>query len=125
MPTGAARTSVRRMSPAEFRAFQETRREIERWELISGEPVMMAPPTIVHNRIADNLTRLLNGSLASRDPSRVAVQRSGVELGTQDDDFRPEPDVLVIDADFTADQRFVDRAYLIAEVLSQTDHDRV
>ncbi len=125
MSIGAARTSARRMSPAEFRAFQEKRPEPERWELIGGQPVMMVPPTIAHNRIADNLSSLLNAALARHDPSRFAIQRSGVELGRIDDEYRPEPDLMVIDADYAPGQRFVEQAYLLAEIVSQTDYERV
>jgi len=81
MSIGAAHTMTRRMSGAEFRSFQETRPDHERWELVKGIPVMMVPPTISHQRIADNLTRLLNDALARHNPTRLAVSRSGVELG--------------------------------------------
>jgi len=112
-----------RMTGAQFRAFQDQRPDHERWELIAGVPIMMAPPTIVHNRIASNLERLLNDALAMHEPARVAAQRSGVLLAAAGD-YRPEPDVGVIDADFHAGQRFVDRVYLLAEVVSDADELR-
>ncbi len=108
-----------RMTGAEFRLFQQSRLDHERWELIAGAPVMMTPPTIAHNWIATNLSRLLNETLAAHDPSRIAIQRTGIELGTGD--FRPEPDVCVIEADFGLGQRFVERVYLVAEVVSASD----
>jgi len=111
-----------RMSGAEFRAFQERRPDRERWELIAGIPMMMVPPTIAHNRIAGNLERALNDALAAHDPTRLATQRLGVELASGD--YRPEPDVAVIDATYEAKQRFVDRVYLMAEVVSDTDELR-
>jgi Uma2 family endonuclease len=112
-------TRAGRMSTERFRAFQDGRPDHERWELIAGVPMMMAPPTIAHNRIASNLERLLNDALATHDAARLATQRPGVELSSGD--YRPEPDVGVIDADYEANQRFVDRAYLLAEVVSDTD----
>jgi Uma2 family endonuclease len=111
------------MTGAQFRAFQDHRPDYERWELIAGVPIMMAPATIVHNRIASNLERLLNDALAAHDPARVAAQRPGVTLAAAGE-YRPEPDVGVIDADFGAGQRFVDRVYLLAEVVSDTDQLR-
>ena len=108
-----------RMSGAEFRAFQDARPEYERWELAAGVPMMMTPPTITHNRIAGNLERLLNDRLERHAPSVLATQRPGLELGSGD--YKPEPDVGVIDADYEAGQRFVERAYLLAEVVSDTD----
>lgn len=109
------------MTPARFRAFQAERPNHERWELVEGLPVMMTPPTIAHNRIAGNLERLLNDALSNHDPSRIAVQRTGVELAVDAEGFRPEPDVAVIDADYEPGQRFADRVYLLAEIVSRTD----
>jgi Uma2 family endonuclease len=112
-----------RMSGERFRTFQEGRPDHERWELVAGVPMMMTPPTIAHNRIAGNLERLLNDALAAQDQGRIAMQRPGIELGSGE--FRPEPDVAVIDAEYEPDQRFVDRAYLLAEIVSTTDGTRV
>jgi Uma2 family endonuclease len=109
-----------RMSGAEVRAFQETRPEHERWELVAGVPMMMTPPTIAHQRIAGNLERLLNDCLERHVPSMVATQRPGLDLASGD--YRPEPDVGVIDADYAPDQHYVEKAYLLAEVVSSTDH---
>ena len=81
--------------------------------------MMMTPPTIAHNRIASNLEGLLNRALDLHDPSRMAVQRPGIELGSGD--YRPEPDIGVIDADYGENQRFVERAYLLAEIVSGSD----
>jgi Uma2 family endonuclease len=109
-----------RMSGAEFRAFQDTRPEHERWELVAGVAMMMTPPTIAHQRIAGNLERLLNDCLERHVPSMVATQRPGLDLASGD--YRPEPDVGVIDADYAPDQHYVEKAYLLAEVVSSTDH---
>ena len=107
------------MSGAEFRAFQARRPDHERWELLGGVAMMMTPPTIAHNQIASNLERLLNAGLAQHAPSLLATQRPGLDLG--EGDYRPEPDVGIIEADYDAGQRFVDKAYLLAEVVSDTD----
>jgi Uma2 family endonuclease len=130
MPIGTAHTSTQRMTGAQFRSFQATRPDRERWELVKGVPIMMVPPTISHQRIADNLTRLLNDALAKHDPTRIAVSASGVELGEAalapiGEDYRPEPDAMVIDADYEPRQRFVDRAYVVAEIVSDTDNEPV
>jgi Uma2 family endonuclease len=119
MGVAVSETFVGRMSGAEFRSFQERRPDHERWELVAGVPLMMTPPTIVHNWIATNLAKLLNDALDLQDPPRIAVQRTGIELGSGD--YRPEPDVAVIDADFEEGQRFVTRAYLFAEIVSESD----
>jgi hypothetical protein len=87
-----------RMTGAQFRAFQDGRPDHERWELIAGIPMMMTPPKLAHNVIAGNLERLLNAALAVHDTKRLATQRAGIELAGIDD-YKPEPDVGVIDAD--------------------------
>jgi Uma2 family endonuclease len=133
MSMGAAHTTTRRMSGAEFRSFQATRPGHERWELIKGMPVMMmVPPVIAQQRIAGNLERLLNDALARHNPARFAVQGAGVERGDAalapiGDDYRPEPDVMVMvmDADYEPRKRFVGRAYVIVEIVSDTDNDPV
>lgn len=120
MAVAAADRTSSLMSGTDFRAFQKRQPNHERWELIAGVPMMMTPPTLAHNRIASNLERLLNDALSGHDPSRIAIPRPGVELGAEDD-YRPEPDVAVIDADFVEGQRFSMRSYLLAEVVSPTD----
>jgi Uma2 family endonuclease len=127
MPVEAACVPLHRMTGAQFRSFQESRPDHERWELVKGTPMMMVPPTISHQRIADNLTRLLNDALTVHDPARLAVSASGVELGEEalawiGEDYRPEPDVLVMDADYELRQRFVERAYVFAEIVSDSDN---
>jgi Uma2 family endonuclease len=128
MAIASPQVELGRMSGAEFRRFQEGRPDHERWELVDGIPVMMVPPTIAHNLIAGNLQQLLNEALREHNPGRVALQRSGIELG---DDaglgkhYRPEPDVVVLDAQFQRGQRFIHRGYVLAEVVSDTDNEPV
>jgi hypothetical protein len=107
------------MSGVEFRAFLDTRPGRERWELIGGVPVMAERSTLAHNVVGSNLQRLLLDALEDHDPSLIAVQRAGLELSTGDHHL--EPDVSVIDADFRADQYAVERAYLVAEIVSDAD----
>lgn len=124
MSLAIADRDIQKMSARAFRRFQAERPDRERWELVAGRPVMMAPASLAHNRIASNLERLLNDALEPNDPSRLACQRPGIELGS-DDRYRPEPDVAVIDADYETGQRLVTRAYLLAEIVSGTDRETV
>jgi Uma2 family endonuclease len=116
----AERAVIPKMTPAEFQAFQATRPDHERWELVGGVATMMARATIAHNHIAGRLERLLNERMERYAPSLVATQRPGVELDSGD--HRPEPDVAVIDADYAAGQRFAEKAFLLAEVASKDDN---
>jgi Uma2 family endonuclease len=108
-----------------FRAFYESRPDEEHWELIDGVPMMMAPATKAHQRIASNLERLLNDALDSHNPAWAAYQRLGMNLRPVVDRYDPEPDVVVVDAEGGFDQRYVDRFYLAAEVVSDSDGARV
>jgi Uma2 family endonuclease len=108
-----------RMSGAEFRAFQARRPDHERWEFVGGVAMMMSPPTIAHNQIASNLERCSTRGL--RATHRRCWRRNGRAWTWGEGDYRPKPDVGVIDADYDAGQLFVERAYLLAEVVSDTD----
>jgi hypothetical protein len=81
--------------------------------------MMMTPPTLTHNQIATNLQRLLDHALERHAPSRLAAKRPRPQLSSGD--YKPVPDAGVIDADFHAGQRFVERAYLLAGVVSESD----
>jgi Uma2 family endonuclease len=104
-----------------FRAFYQGRPDEERWELIDGVPMMMAPPTFVHQRIASNLERLLNDALEAYAPRRAAYQRGGVNLKRAASNYDPEPDVVVVDIVLTPNQHYADRFYLAGEVVSDSD----
>jgi Uma2 family endonuclease len=123
-----ARATQRKPSPLSieaFRAWSETRPDEERWELIDGVPMMMTPPTKAHQRIASNLERLLNDALLRSAPERAAYQRVGLNLGAVVEHYDPEPDVVVIDVEEGSDERYADRFYLIAEVVSASDRPKI
>jgi Uma2 family endonuclease len=113
-----------RMSVELFRQFVEGRPDEEHWELLDGVAMMMAPPTRAHQRIASNLEDLLNDALERHTPKLVAYQRLGVNLGPRIEYYDPEPDVVVVDAEGD-DERYSDRFYLAAEVVSSSDRTRV
>jgi len=116
-----------RMSLGQFRHFVEGRPDKERWELIDGVAMMMTPPTLAHQRIASNLERLLLDALESHAPLLTAFQAIGVNLGPGVQDYDPEPDVVVTDASAaeTAGERYADRFYLAAEIVSASDRVNV
>jgi Uma2 family endonuclease len=108
-----------------FRAWVESRPEQERWELIGGMPMMMAPPTHDHQRIASNLERLLNDALEAHHPEFSAYQRVGLNLASIVPDYDPEPDVAVISANERGDVRYSDRFFLAAEIVSTSDQKTI
>ena len=113
-----------RMSVELFRTFVQGRPDEEHWELINGVAMMMAPATRAHQRIGSNLETLLNDALESHSPTLVAYQRLGVNIGPDVQDYDPEPDVTVVDAE-SEDKRYSDRFYLAAEIVSSSDRSFV
>jgi Uma2 family endonuclease len=120
---GAAQQTPPPLSVKAFRAWAETRPDEEHWELVGGVPMMMAPPTRDHQRIASNLERLLQDALQRQRPQRAAYQRIGVNVGIAN--YDPEPDVTVVDFAMASDARYADRFYLAAEVVSESDRPTV
>jgi Uma2 family endonuclease len=112
-----------RMSVELFRSFIEGRPDEEHWELIDGVAMMMAPPTLAHQRIASNLQRLLEDALDHANSSLTALPRLGLNLGPAVEDYDPEPDLVIIDSDITekVGERYVGRFYLVAEIVSSSD----
>jgi len=108
-----------------FRAWVESRPGEEHWELIGGVPMMMGPATKAHQRISSNLERLLNDALELHRPELSAYQRVGLNLAPIAPDYDPEPDVVVIDTESSGDERYSDRFYLAAEVVSSSDQKTV
>lgn len=111
------------MSLPEFLGFLDSRPEEERWQLIAGVPIMMSSPTIAHQRIASNLERYLNETLERVKPEWRADREIGLILD-EFGEYRPEPDLTVVDVDFDARQRHVDRFYVVVEVVSDSDEAR-
>jgi Uma2 family endonuclease len=114
---------ARRSSPMnvpEFLSFLRSRPDEERWELIGGVPMMVAPPTIRHQRIASNLERLLNDALRRRRPTWRADREIGLVLEAFGY-YRPEPEIAVVDTDLDEEETYAKRFYLVAEVISSRD----
>jgi Uma2 family endonuclease len=112
---------VRKLTVEEYLAFIDTRPGHERWQLIDGAAMLMPQPTIRHQRIASNLCHVLTDHFrAHRLPLlsifRIGLIVPGAEL------FRPFGDVVVADdAADEEDTAFVERFYLVAEILSDGD----
>ena len=107
------------MDVDEFMAFLETRPDNERWDLIEGVAVMMAPPSYAHQRIASNLCGVLNNAFAAERLDLYAYQRAGVRNpGLRN--FQPEPDVVVV-AGVAGYDLYSESFQLAGEVLSPTN----
>lgn len=108
------------MTVQDLMGFLRSRPDEERWELIGGIPMMMAPPKIRHQRIASNLERYLNDALRKRRPEWRADREIGL-IVSMSGYYRPEPELAVVDAEIDEEQSHASRFYLVAEVLSEGD----
>ena len=107
------------MDVDEFMAFLDTRPKEERWDLIEGIAVMMAPPSLAHQRIAWNLCELLNRAFAAQRSRLFAYHEIAIRLpGVLD--FQPEPDVVVTPAR-AGYELYAQDLRRVAEVLSPSN----
>lgn len=108
---------VPQLTLEQFHAFRDERPKEEKWELVDGVPMMMPPPTLLHQRIAGNLEAMLNDRLREVRPEWQADREIGVLL-PDDEKYNPEPDVTVTDTEIGLEQVYAERFYFVAEVLS-------
>lgn len=107
------------MDVDEFMAFLATRPDEERWELIEGVAVMMAPPSYAYQRIVRNFCELLNTAFSAQRFDLFAYFDAGVRNpGVKN--FQPQPDVVVAPGVAGYDL-YSEHFQLVAEVLSPTN----
>src|SRR3954470_24619564 len=112
----------RRMRVAEFIEMIRPLPDEERWELLDGQPILMAPQSERHQEIVANLIERLGP--AARLRGCRALPGLGM-LNQAFDDYAPSPDVVVRCGPPGRDGYATD-PILVAEVLSPStmDHDR-
>jgi Uma2 family endonuclease len=114
-----ARPDSGTMDLDEFMGFLETRPKEERWHLIEGVAVMMAPPSLAHQWIARNLSELFNRAFEAQGRDLRAYRGIAIRLPGLAN-FQPEPDVVV--APGTAGyELYTDNFQLVAEILSPSN----
>jgi Uma2 family endonuclease len=109
MPETAA---LRRMTLPEFLAWNPG--GDARYELVDGQPIMMAPPKVPHVDIADNVTGFLRPRL--RPPCRTS-QGVGVLVDLATDTYL-EADVAVSCEPRRVGQQHLEAPRLVVEILS-------
>jgi Uma2 family endonuclease len=114
-----ARPTAGAMDVDEFMAFLEMRPKEERWHLIEGIAVMVAPPTFAHQRIAQNLCGVLNQAFAARKQDLFAYHEIAIRLPGLAN-FQPEPDVVVAPGTLGYDV-YTHDFRLVAEILSPSN----
>lgn len=113
-----AELASKRMTIEEFLVWCDRQPGLERWELVDGEPRMMAPPRIRHQIISGNFWRHLTDCVET-GPC-LAVQEIGVPTG--EGRYRI-PDVTVDCGTPDLDGRVSERPTVVVEVLSPSTED--
>jgi Uma2 family endonuclease len=103
----------------QFLEFYMTRPDGERWQLIDGLAIMMLPPSMLHQRVVGNLSRLLNDALGKSRPDLFAYENIGLRIPGVSD-FNPQPDIAVCSSRAEG-VYYQERFYLVAEVFSPSN----
>jgi Uma2 family endonuclease len=107
------------MDVDEFMAFLEMRPKEERWDLIEGVAVRMAPHGLAHQRIAGNLCELLNSVFAAQRSNLFAYHEIAIHL-PRVLNFQPQPDVVVAPGS-AGPELYAQNFQLVAEILSPSN----
>lgn len=105
----------------EFYAFTDHRPDDEKWELIDGELILNASPSLFHQRILKNLIRVLANLELQTGAGWEAVPGIGVRVS---DTSRPEPDVMILPRGSDPARRDTTEALAVFEIMSPSTADR-
>lgn len=108
------------MTVDEFLSWYERDRSDARYELIAGQPVAMAPPSVAHGVLISALTIRLGASL--KPPCRV-VGEAGIRLADHNDQWF-QADLAVTCRPLAGASRWVPEPVVIVEVLSPSTAGR-
>jgi Uma2 family endonuclease len=114
-----ARPDSGTMDVDEFMSFLETRPKEERWHLIEGIAVMMAPPSLAHQWIARNLCEILNRAFMAQGQNLLAYHEIAIRSPGLIN-FQPEPDVVVAPGP-AGYELYAQDFRLVAEILSPSN----
>jgi len=112
------------MTVDEFYAFTDTRPDEEKWELVGGEPILNAAPSLLHQWIVRNVILALGFRERELNAPWAVPPELGVRVSDKD---RPEPDVLVIPSDhrkLDPGERDASAVIVAFEVLSPSTEGR-
>lgn len=117
---GTPRLPRRRMTVAEFMAWNPGDGTVERWVLRDGEPEMMTPPSGRHGWIQAELARLLGNHLAERGSRCVVATNPGVIPALRSRHNMLSPDIGIT-CDPDANVHELTRPVVLIELLSPSN----
>jgi Uma2 family endonuclease len=112
------------MTVEDFYAFTDKRPDEEKWELIDGELVLNAAPSLWHQLIIRNVIFALTTWERELNAPWVVLPELGVRVSDRD---RPEPDVVVFPSDHLSldpQERDISNLIVAFEVLSPSTEGR-
>lgn len=121
---GVPRISTAPQTVDEFYVFTDKQPDEEKWELIEGEFVLQASPSLPHQRIVRNLTVALGLRQREGDAPWEVLPGLGVRISNIS---RPEPDVLILPKlppPLDPQRRDRDDVIVVFEILSPSTADR-
>lgn len=120
-PKGAALVNVahRKMTVAEFEAWEPQQHANRKWQLIDGTPVCMAPTKPNHGRIMANLTTLLQVHLWASRPGCDVVIAPGIIPNIRPDKNELIPDLAVTCEQASPHAKIPTAPVILIEVLSE------
>lgn len=114
MPKTTSVVAAMGLTVRDYLAFADARPD-QRFELIDGQPVAMAPATRAHQVVCRNVDYGLARQLAGRD---CEVLRDFGMASSEHADFMPQPDVMVRCGPLAGDERWAADPIVLFEVLS-------
>ena len=110
-----------RMTVAEFQDWQPpVSLEERRWELVDGQPVCMAPPSVDHGAIQNEFGRILGNHLLATRPACRVITTPGVIPRVQSETNERVPDLAVTCSPARGSRTLADPVLLI-EILSPSN----
>lgn len=107
------------MTVEEFLAFYDSRPDGERWELIEGVAIVNAAPTEWHQRIAQNVSGVLDAWKLKTGAKWTAILGVGTRVPNSPNSL-PQPDLFVKSGE-AANSSVTDASLVIFEVLSKSN----
>ena len=112
-----------KFSVEEYFALIESRPEEERWQLIDGVAMMMPPPTRVHQLIASNLAVRAQHAFSGTSARAVRIAGSGPDR-TRGRAVPARSGRRRARRDWPTTSSYVNKFYLVAEILSDSNTDK-
>lgn len=119
--TAAARKAPLDMTVDVFLDWSDTRPETERYELVNGEPILLARDRIKHNQTKVRAFDALRATYQNLDDYAVFID--GIAVSKGPNNYRL-PDVVVHQGDYDPESSMAGMPIVLVEVVSKSSEER-